>query len=95
MMPVILGEIGQFRTSLALYTRFLPYVRAEWRLLLLTVLAMLGATLLTLGQPWPMQVIVDSVLGKEPTPRWISARLGELSRYMLLGVAIGLGLSET
>jgi hypothetical protein len=48
-MRSVLGEVGQLSAPLALYKRLLPYVRAEWRLLWLTVLEMLGATLLTLG----------------------------------------------
>jgi ATP-binding cassette, subfamily B, bacterial len=89
-MRSVLGEVGQLSAPLALYKRLLPYVRAEWRLLWLTVLAMLGATLLTLGQPWPMQAIVDSVLGTAPTPPWISAPLGDLSKGGLLAVAVSL-----
>ena len=84
------GEVAKFLGPLALYKRLVPYVRAESRLLWLTVLAMLAATLLTLGQPWPMQAIVDSVLGTEPTPGWISAPLGDLSKGALLAVTVGL-----
>src|SRR5262245_62082584 len=40
------------------------------------ILAMLSATLVALARPWPMQVIVDSVLGNEPAPVWIHALLG-------------------
>jgi ATP-binding cassette subfamily B protein len=83
-------EIGRFLASLALYTRMLPYVRAECWLLLLTVLAMVGATVVTLGRPWPMQVIVDSVLGGEPTPAWIRPLAGDGDRRGLLGVAVAL-----
>jgi ATP-binding cassette, subfamily B, bacterial len=83
-------DIGRFLASLTLYARMLPYVRAESRLLSLTVLAMVGATLLTLARPWPMQVIVDSVLGTLPAPRWIRVLSGEGSQYRLLGIAIAL-----
>ena len=83
-------EISRFLASLALYTRMLPYVRAECWLLLLTVLAMVGATVITLGRPWPMQVIVDSVLGREPTPAWIRALTADGDKRGLLGVAIAL-----
>jgi ATP-binding cassette, subfamily B, bacterial len=84
------GEIARFVASLALYTRMLPYVRAELRLLVLTVLAMAGATLLTLGRPWPMQVIVDSVLGTVPIPAWIRPLSADGDRGRLLVVAIAL-----
>ena len=68
----------------------LPYVRAECWLLLITVLAMVGATVIDAGRPWPMQVIVDSVLGREPTPAWIRPFTAEGDPRRLLGVAIGL-----
>jgi ATP-binding cassette, subfamily B, bacterial len=84
------GEISRFLASLALYRRMLPYVRTEWRLLSLTMLAMAGATLLTLGRPWPMQVIVDVVLGTVPIPEWIRPFSGNGDKQWLLGVAIAL-----
>lgn len=62
---------GAVRSSMSLYLRVLPYVRAEWRLLTATVAVMVVVTLLTLAQPWPLQVIVDSVLGDRPAPVWI------------------------
>jgi ATP-binding cassette subfamily B protein/subfamily B ATP-binding cassette protein MsbA len=73
-----------------LYARLGPYIRAEGRLLTVTILVMLGATLLTLAQPWPLQLIVDSVLGDRAQPAWITVPLGELPRGSLLAVAIGL-----
>jgi len=75
------------RSSLRLYRRMLPDVGAQWRLLSITIAAMLGVTLVTLAQPWPLKVIVDSVLGDRPTPGWINASAGDLSRRSLLWVA--------
>jgi ATP-binding cassette subfamily B protein len=89
-ISALIHEITHFRASLALYIRLLPYVGAEWHLLLCTVTAMLAATLLTLLQPWPMQVIVDSVLGSQPVPAWITIPVGQPERLTLLVVAIGL-----
>jgi ATP-binding cassette subfamily B protein len=83
-------ELDQLRTSLALYGRLGAYVRAEARLLALTVLAMFASTLMTLARPWPLQVIVDSVLGDRPTPAWIVEPFGPLDRERLLGVAVAL-----
>jgi ATP-binding cassette subfamily B protein len=82
--------LRQFRASLALYARLSIYVRSEWAPLTLTVLAMLATTLLTLARPWPMQVVVDSVLGTQPVPGWITRPLGELDRRTLLIVAVAL-----
>jgi ATP-binding cassette subfamily B protein/subfamily B ATP-binding cassette protein MsbA len=87
---VIRREFDQLRASMKLYARLGPYIRAEGRLLAVTVLVMLGATLLTLAQPWPLQAIIDSVLGDQPQPAWITVPLGELPRGSLLAVAIGL-----
>jgi ATP-binding cassette, subfamily B, bacterial len=87
---VIRRELEQFRGSMRLYARLGPYVRAEWRLLVVTVTVMLGATVLTLAQPWPMQVIVDSVLGSRPQPGWITGLFGDRSRGSLLVVTSGL-----
>lgn len=79
---------GQTRSALALYGRLLPYVRAEWRLLTATVAAMLGATLITLARPWPMQVVVDSVLGDRPTPTWLLPLAAGAAKPALLAVAV-------
>jgi ABC-type multidrug transport system fused ATPase/permease subunit len=83
-------ETQQFRTSMRLYARLGPYIRAESSLLVVTVSVMLGATLVTLAYPWPMQVIVDSVLGEQPQPAWITVPFGDLATGSLLAVAIGL-----
>jgi ABC-type multidrug transport system fused ATPase/permease subunit len=43
-----------------------------------------------LAQPWPLQVIIDSVLGGQSPPRWIETPLGPLSPTALLGAATAL-----
>jgi ABC-type multidrug transport system fused ATPase/permease subunit len=83
-------EIGQFRVSMKLYGRLGPYIRAESSLLALTSCVMLFAALLTLAQPWPLQVIIDSVLGGARQPRWLTVPFGELSTGGLLGVCVAL-----
>ena len=80
------AELAELRSSLRLYRRMLPDVRAQWRLLSVTIAAMLGVTVVTLAQPWPLKVIVDSVLGTRPAPRWITAVTGDLSHRSLLWV---------
>jgi ABC-type multidrug transport system fused ATPase/permease subunit len=82
--------VGELRGSLRLYRRLLPYMRGQWRLLILTVGVMLAVTLFTLAQPWPLQVIVDSVLGDRPTPGWLRTVTGDLADRPLLWVAAGL-----
>jgi ATP-binding cassette subfamily B protein len=87
-MRARLAEIRRFGGSLALYARLVPYVRAEARLLAVTILVMLAATGVTLARPWPLQVIVDSVLGGRPAPGWMTAPLGALPPDRLLAVAV-------
>lgn len=82
-------ELRRLRGSLALYGRMGAYVRAEARPLVLTMLAMLAATAVTLARPWPMQVIVDSVLGDRAAPGWIPGA-ATLSREGLLAAAVAL-----
>jgi ATP-binding cassette, subfamily B, bacterial len=81
---------GQVASALSLYARLTPYVRNEWRLLVVTIATMLLGTLVTLARPWPMQVIVDSVLGQRPAPAWLVALFGPLGPAHLLLAAIGL-----
>jgi len=88
-MPAASGR-GRVVSALALYRRLVPYVRSEWRLLALTVAAMLLGTLVTLARPWPMQIIVDSVLGSRPAPAWLTQAAGPLPPARLLGVSVGL-----
>jgi ATP-binding cassette subfamily B protein/subfamily B ATP-binding cassette protein MsbA len=78
------------RRSLALYGRLTGYVRAERGLVAAAMTAMLAATLLTLARPWPMQVVIDSVLGDHPTPGWLTALAGPLERGALLATAMAL-----
>ncbi len=89
-MMEIGGRFSRSRNSLALYVRLLPYVRAEWRLLAMTVGAMLATTVITLAKPWPMQVVVDSVLGDRPAPRWLTTIFGEPDQPALLAIAVAL-----
>jgi len=83
----IRATLARLTMWFALYARLRGYVRAEWAPLACAVGAMIGTTLLTLARPWPLQVIVDSVLGAEPTPRWLTAPFGDLSTRALLGAA--------
>jgi len=80
-------EAAELRSSLGLYRRMLGDVRAQWRLLSITIAAMFGVAVFTLAQPWPLAVIVDSVLGDQPTPGWITTTVGDLSPRSLLWVA--------
>lgn len=74
--------------------RVLPYLRPYWKLAavstLLTIL-LAGAGLLS---PWPMKILVDSVLGDQPLMPLLARPLGELAQtpYALLGFVVLAGL---
>jgi ATP-binding cassette, subfamily B, bacterial len=88
MLRASLAELQRFKASLALYARLAAYVYAEARLLALTVLVMLAVTVVTLARPWPLQVVIDSVLSNRPAPGWITRPLGDLASGGLLVVAV-------
>ena len=56
------------------FCRVLPYLRPYWRLAVVSVVIMLAGSLIGLLAPWPLQVLVDNVLGGKP----LSPRLGRL-----------------
>jgi ATP-binding cassette subfamily B protein/subfamily B ATP-binding cassette protein MsbA len=85
------------RAQVRSYGRLLRYALADWRgWLFILVLALLGSAV-GLLQPWPMQVVVDQVLGSAP-PDWLAraaARLpgGDAPRGLLAWcVAAGLAV---
>ena len=45
------------------------------------MLLSIGANLL---KPWPLAVIVDSVLGDKPVPGWLQSAFGSLNKESLL-----------
>jgi len=72
------------------FRRVLPYLRPYWRLAVLAVLVMLAGSLIGLLAPWPLQVLVDNVLGGKP----LSPRLARLlswaaaDRFRLMVVVV-------
>ena len=75
----------------------LPYLRPHWRLAGGTmVLTLLGA-LSSILAPWPMKLLIDSVLGSEPLPGILSGVLDPIAndRYGLLIFVVLAGLFLT
>jgi ATP-binding cassette subfamily B protein len=71
--------------------RMLPYVRAHWpRLVWPLVLAMLISAC-ELLKPWPLKIVIDSVLGGQPLP-WEWARGWSSSAVLLLSCLALVGL---
>src|SRR5580698_8885450 len=67
-----------------------PYTR--WLVIVLT--AMLIETAMSLASPWPLKVVIDSVLGSHPLPEWlrglkdISVGDSKVGLALLAGVAV-------
>lgn len=78
------------------YRRLLRYAAPYWKgWLLIFVVSILGAAF-GLLQPWPMKLLVDHILGKEPMPPALKAVMSVLpggsSVYGLLAWVVGAGL---
>lgn len=64
---------------------------------MVSALLILLASLVGLLMPWPLKFLVDSVLGEEPTPWWVTATFGKFAsdRYAMMYVAVIAGLGVT
>ncbi|MEK0451502.1 MAG: hypothetical protein RL088_3770 [Verrucomicrobiota bacterium] len=56
---------------MSLYFRSLQYLRPYWRGAVFSVILIFVASAAALLAPWPMQVLVDHVLAKQPLPSWL------------------------
>ena len=76
------------------FPRILPYIRPQKKLAG-TSLSLIGVgSLMALLAPWPLALLIDTVLGEEPLPSLLSPLKG-LSTYELLAIAVGSGLLIT
>jgi len=78
-----------------LLLRVLPYVRPYSRLAMLSVCATLGSVAVGLLLPWPLKIVVDSVLGSRPLPALLNDWFGGADRVTLLMLAVLAGLTFT
>ncbi len=74
--------------------RLLKYLRPHWRGLTLTLLIMAFTVGLDVLRPWPMKILVDSVLGQQPLPDNVGHLLAALpgagaNNGLLLWVCLG------
>jgi ATP-binding cassette subfamily B protein/subfamily B ATP-binding cassette protein MsbA len=67
--------------------RLWPYFRPYWRLAVVTGLAVLLSASLALLTPWPLKVLIDSVLGNKPVPAVFAWAGGNGSTSLLIWVA--------
>ena len=78
-----------------LLLRVLPYVRPYSRLAALSVCATVASVGVGLLLPWPLKIVVDSVLGSRPLPAVLHDRLGSADRVTVLALAVLAGLTFT
>ena len=80
---------------MGLLLRVLPYVRPYSRLAILSVAATIASVGLGLLLPWPLKIVVDSVLGSRPLPAFLIDRFGGVDRLTMLTIAVLAGLTFT
>jgi ATP-binding cassette, subfamily B, bacterial len=68
------------------YLRALRYFRHETGSILLAFLLSLLSAAAALGRPWPMALIVDSVLGEQPFPVWLAPWFAGMNLPVLLAL---------
>src|SRR5262245_63921991 len=70
--------------------RALNYFRPDASRLAIVFLLMLDSIALNILKPWPLALLVDSVLGNKPLPSWCVEILGNLGQAKLIAVLSGL-----
>ena len=75
--------------------RVLPYVRPYARLAALSVAATIASVAVGLLLPWPLKIVIDSVLGSRPLPDVLANRFGAAEPVTILAVAVIAGLVFT
>ena len=74
--------------------RVIPYLRPYWRLGVSSVWLTVAAAAFGLLSPWPLQILIDNVIGQAPLPAAIGSAFGDLlsHRFLLLALAVIGGL---
>ena len=76
------------------FPRILPYLRPHKALASCSLALVGGGALTALLAPWPLALMIDTVLGNKPPPAFLGF-LDGLSRYQLLAVAVVAGVVIT
>ncbi|HWH93708.1 MAG TPA: ABC transporter ATP-binding protein [Baekduia sp.] len=76
------------------FPRVLPYLRPHRRLAAGSLIMVGVSSVVTLLSPWPLAILIDTVLGDKPLPSLLGA-LDALGRYQLLAIAVVAGLLVT
>jgi ATP-binding cassette, subfamily B, bacterial len=74
--------------------RLLPYLRPRKGLAIASLALVSAGAGLSLLSPWPLAILIDTVLGHKPLPALLHP-IGGLGRYTLLALAVGGGLVLT
>jgi ATP-binding cassette subfamily B protein/subfamily B ATP-binding cassette protein MsbA len=87
-----LARLRQTREGSRRYRLLLAYALAGHKGWGLIVIFMVFSSAVALLQPWPMQVVMDHVLGEQPLPDWVAwcagSRRGLLAGAVLAGLLI-------
>ena len=77
--------------------RALRYLKPYWPLAVGSVALIIFGSLVSLLAPWPLKILVDSVLESHPLPAFLVAILGSLAtnRFALLAIVVAAGLGIT
>ena len=76
------------------FRRVLPYLRPYKKLAAASLGMVFAASAMALLSPWPLAILIDTVLGNKPLPSLLGPLEG-LSQYELLFFAVFLGLVVT
>jgi ATP-binding cassette subfamily B protein/subfamily B ATP-binding cassette protein MsbA len=90
----------QSRRSMNKLLRPLAYFRPDWPRISVVALLMIASVALNLLKPWPVALLVDSVLGAKPMPPRVSQFFSDSSKWhlivmlslVLLAIHIGQGV---
>lgn len=89
-----MGLRGAMRQSLKTWPRALPYVRPYKPLVGGSVGLLIVAAVVSLAEPWPLAIMIDSVLGSKPLPWFFDDLIGR-SIGAKIAFAASLGLFVT
>jgi ATP-binding cassette subfamily B protein/subfamily B ATP-binding cassette protein MsbA len=83
------ASIGRFRQLL----RALGYFRPDAGRIGLTLALLILSIGLNLLKPWPLAILVDSVLGDKPYPGWLPDTIGHWGQAAQITALVGAGLA--
>ena len=79
-------------SSRELFVLIRELVRPYMKGLVIVLIAMLVETAMSLASPWPLKVVIDSVLGSHPLPEWLRGLKDISVGYSKAGLALLAGI---